>query len=81
MTPASRIIIAKPEAQAAPVGIIVDEVKEVITLENSAVEKLTFDEKDEKSNFSVGIGKFGEDLINLLNIPGIVLEKDASSNA
>jgi purine-binding chemotaxis protein CheW len=31
-TPKTRIIIVRPEQQAAPVGLIVDEVKEVITL-------------------------------------------------
>ena len=73
-----RIIIVRPEPQAAPVGLIVDEVKEVIDLDNSAIEKMNYDEKDEKGNFSIGIGKYGTDLINILNIPAIVIEKDAS---
>lgn len=74
-TTATRIIIVKPEEQAAPVGIIVDEVKEVITLEGSQIEKLSYDEKEEKSNFNTGIGKYGDDLLNLLNIPGVIMEK------
>jgi purine-binding chemotaxis protein CheW len=69
-------IIVRPEPQAAPVGLIVDEVKEVITLEVSAIEKMNYDEKDDKANYSTGVGKFGTDLINLLNIPAIVLEKE-----
>lgn len=73
----TRIIIVRPEAQAAPVGLIVDEVKEVITLEAEAIEKMTYDEKDDKANFSIGIGKYGTDLINLLNVPAIVVEKEA----
>ncbi|MBH1942011.1 purine-binding chemotaxis protein CheW [Mobilitalea sibirica] len=77
-TSVSRIIIVKPEPSAAPVGIIVDEVKEVITLESSDVEMLNYDEKDEKASLSAGVGKYGNELINLLNIPGIVLEKEAS---
>ena len=74
-TSKSRIIILRPEPQAAPVGLIVDEVKEVITLENSAIEKLTYDE-NEKINYSFGIGKVGNELINLLNVSSIVLDKD-----
>lgn len=76
-TPVSRIIIVKPEPQAASVGIIVDEVKEVITLENSAVEMMNYDENDNKADYSLGVGKYDNDLINLLNIPGIILEKEA----
>ncbi|MDF2944974.1 MAG: hypothetical protein K0S01_3832 [Herbinix sp.] len=78
-TTKTRIIIVRPEPQAAPVGLIVDEVKEVITLEESAIEKMTYDEKDDKVNFSIGIGKFGSDLINLLNIPAIVIDKEATN--
>ena len=77
-TSKTRIIIVRPEQQAAPVGLIVDEVKEVITLEASAIEKLTYDEKNEKGNFSVGIGKYEADLINLLNIPIIIIDKDSN---
>jgi len=75
-TSKSRIVIVRPEPQAAPVGVIVDEVKEVITLEVSAIEKMNYNEKDDKVNYSVGIGKFGNDLINLLNVVAIVLDKD-----
>ncbi|HWT76780.1 MAG TPA: chemotaxis protein CheW [Mobilitalea sp.] len=78
-TSKSRIIIVRPEPQAAPVGLIVDEVKEVITLETDSIEKMTYDEKDGKANYSIGIGKFGSDLINLLSISSIVLEKEATN--
>jgi len=78
-TSKSRIIIVRPESSAAPVGIIVDEVKEVVTLESGTIEKINYDDKDEKPNYSIGIGKYGSELINLLNIPGIVIEKDGSS--
>lgn len=77
ITDVTRIIIVKPEPSAASVGIIVDEVREVITLFNDDVEKMNYDEKDEKSNFSIGVGKYGDDLINLLSIPGLILEKEA----
>jgi len=78
-TSTTRIVIVKPEAQAASIGIIVDAVKEVITLENSDIEKMTYDDKDIKANYSIGVGKLGKELINLLNIPAIVIEKEAIS--
>jgi purine-binding chemotaxis protein CheW len=39
------------------VGLIVDEVKEVITLDQNEIEKMTYDEKDKKASYSIGIGK------------------------
>lgn len=74
-TGTSRIIIVKPEGQDA-VGIIVDKVLEVVSLPDSDIDKLTYDEKDEKANFSKGIGKYGDDLINLLNVTGIIFDKE-----
>lgn len=76
-TSVNRIVIVKPDPQAAPVGVIVDEVLEVITLDNAFVEKMNYDENDDKAEYSIGIGKYGNDLINLLNIPGIIIEKEA----
>ncbi len=79
-TTKSRIIIVRPEASAAPVGMIVDEVKEVISLPTEAIEKMTYDEKDEKANFSIGVGKYENELINLLNINAVVYDKDNSKD-
>ena len=76
-TSKTRIIIVRPEPQAAPVGFIVDGVKEVITLEVSSIEKMTFDENDTKAQYSSGVGKYGTDLINLLKVSAIVSEKEA----
>lgn len=76
ITDISRIIIIKPDVQAAPVGIIVDEVKEVITLDKSEVENINYDENDTKATFNAGIGKIGQDLVTLLNIPGIIREEE-----
>lgn len=75
-TPATRIIIVRPEEQAAPFGIIVDEVREVITLTNDDIDRLSFD--DSKVNFSLGIGKYDNQLINILNITAMV-EMDKSN--
>ena len=76
-TSVSRIVIVKPEPQAAPIGVIVDEVKEVVSLDNALVEKMNYDENDDKADFSTGIGKFEDELINLLYIPGIIFEKES----
>lgn len=78
-SPKTRIIIVRPEPQAAPVGLIVDGVKEVISLESEAIEKLSLDDKDNKANFSLGIGKYQSELINLINIPAVVVEKEANN--
>lgn len=75
-TNATRIIIIKLEAQSA-IGIIVDEVREVVTLSDESVEKPTSsDSNDIKAQYLSGIGKHGEGLISLLNIFNVIIEKD-----
>lgn len=76
ITNATRIIIIKLEPQSA-IGILVDEVKEVVTLDESNVEKATYNAKDEKTGFLSGIGKHGDGLISLLNIAGVITEKES----
>jgi purine-binding chemotaxis protein CheW len=72
-TSTTRIIIVKPELSMSPVGMIVDEVNEVISLDDDDdVDMMNFDEKDSKAVYSAGIGKQGNSLINILNIPEIV---------
>ena len=58
-TNATRIIILKIEEQGS-LGIIIDEVKEVVTLGTDEIDKVASNSKDEKSNFINGIGKHGE---------------------
>ena len=72
-TKSSRIIILKLEQQGT-IGVIVDEVREVVTLENERIEKVAYDSKDEKSNFLSGIGKSDGGLISLLDLNAVVLE-------
>lgn len=76
ITNQTRIIILKFDAQSA-IGILVDEVKEVVTLEDDSVEKVTYNAKDEKSVYLNGIGKHGDSLISLLNIAGVIVDKEA----
>ena len=72
-TKATRIIILKSEA-AGVLGIIVDEVREVVTLSEDNIEKISHENKDGKTSFINGIGKNGGDLISLLDLNAITLE-------
>ena len=71
----TRILILKFEQQAA-VGVIVDEVREVVTLDSENIEKAGYNPNDEKSLYLSGIGKHNDNLISLLNIEGIIVEKE-----
>lgn len=71
-TNATRIIIIKPENNAK-IGVLVDEVREVVTLEDENVEKAVYDEQGINL---IGVGKYKNSLISLLNIQGIILELD-----
>ena len=74
-TNSTRIIILKLEPQYA-VGIIVDEVKEVITLEDSMIEKINHNAGDENSIYLTGVGKQEDNLISILNIAGVINGKE-----
>lgn len=71
-TNATRIIIVKPESNAK-IGILVDEVREVVTLEEENIEKAVYDEQGLNL---LGVGKYKDTLISLLNIQGIISELD-----
>ncbi len=76
-TKATRIIILKLEQQGN-IGIIVDEVKEVVTLNSSQIEKVAYDSKDEKDNFIFAIGKYeGGGLISLLDLNMVVVDRES----
>jgi len=70
---ATRIIILKLEQQGN-VGIIVDEVKEVVTLETTQIDKMSYDSKEGGTNFVTGVGKHNGELISLLDLNSITLE-------
>ena len=76
ITRATRVIILKLEQQGN-VGIIVDEVKEVVTLGTSQVEKMSYDSTDGSTNFINGVGKRNGELISLLDLNSISLEENA----
>ncbi len=68
-----RIIILKVEGDL--VGIIVDEVREVVLLENDLIEKPYHDSSDSTQNLLSGIGKDGDRLISLLDINEVLTDK------
>lgn len=74
-TNASRIIILKIEEKGM-LGIIVDQVCEVVTLSEDEIERNLSGTKHGKDVFINGIGKNGDQLISLLEISVIIDEKD-----
>ena len=75
-TNTTRIIIIKLEPQSA-IGIIVDEVKEVVTLGEESIEKPNVsDAADPMVQYLSGIGKHGDGLVSLLNIASVIIEKE-----
>lgn len=76
----TRILILKVEQQGA-VGMIVDEVREVVTLDTDQIEKVTYDPNDERMMYLLGIGKHNDSLISLLNIQSLIIEKEKEKEA
>ncbi|MBQ2801668.1 MAG: purine-binding chemotaxis protein CheW [Lachnospiraceae bacterium] len=74
-TNAARIIILKLEPQAA-IGMIVDEVKEVVTLDEDEIEKVVYNAKEENAGYIIGIGKHEGELISLLDLNAVIGEKE-----
>ena len=75
ITNASRIIILKIEEKGL-IGIIVDEVCEVVTLDETQIEPVGESAKNGRELFINGIGKKDDTLISLFEISAIVEEKD-----
>lgn len=70
ITKKTRIIILTLE-QHESLGVLVDEVKEVVTLDEEHIEKVSY-EKDEKAKYLCGVGKYDEKLISLLDINAVL---------
>ena len=75
ITKKTRIIILTLE-QHESIGVLVDEVKEVVTLDEEHVEKVSYD-KDDKSKFLSGVGKYDDKLISLLEIHSVLAENES----
>ena len=74
-TKQTRIIIVKLENNA-PIGLVVDEVNEVVTLDERNIDSTIKDKKVEDT-FINGIGKNGDALISLLDLNMVIGDKDA----
>jgi len=71
-TNSTRVIIVKLEQQGV-VGLIVDEVKEVVTLLVEDIEKVSYD-KEDSNMFLMGVGKHNDSLISILDLNAVVSE-------
>ena len=74
-TSASRIIILKIEDKGS-LGVIVDEVCEVVNLSEDQIENNNINSNHVKDTFINGIGTSGDQLISMFEINAIVDEKD-----
>ena len=74
-TDKTRIIIIKVDG--ATIGVIVDQVKEVVTLDSEDTEKVNRSAGDDVANSYIsGIGKHDGELISLLDIVSLIVEND-----
>ena len=75
ITNASRIIILKLEEKGS-LGVLVDQVCEVVTLAQDQIETNNINSRHVKDSFINGIGKNGDQLIALFEINSFVDEKE-----
>ncbi|MCR5098435.1 MAG: chemotaxis protein CheW [Lachnospiraceae bacterium] len=73
ITKDTRIIILRLEAQGL-VGILVDEVKEVITLGESEIDRSNQNSNKQDTTYINGIGKSGDSLVSIFEINAIIDE-------
>lgn len=75
-TSSTRIIILKLDDQSL-VGVVVDEVREVVNLNPQTIETPSFKLDEKNAAYLAGIGKNGDNLISLLNIDNVVGDSKA----
>ena len=77
ITGKSRIIILKT-SEGDLVGIIVDQVNQVLTLDSNNIEKVRYDDKKGKTNqsFVNGVGHYDGGLVSILDLDAVVSEKE-----
>ena len=82
ITNKSRIIILKTDSGDL-VGIIVDQVNQVLTIDSNNVEKVRYDDKKAKSNatFVSGVGHYEGGLVSILDLEAVVSDKEAKEKA
>jgi len=82
ITNKSRIIILKTDSGDL-VGISVDQVNQVLTIDSNNVEKVRYDDKKAKSNgsFVSGVGHYEGGLVSILDLEAVVSDKEAKEKA
>ena len=53
-----------------------DEVREVVTIDAENIDKIANTNNDEKAAYLAGVGKNGGNLISLLNMHSVIIEKE-----
>ena len=71
----TRIIIVKIDPQAA-IGIIVDEVEQVMDIYDSQIEKVSGEKKEEANGYIKYVGKTDRGLVSLIELASVIGEKE-----
>ncbi len=71
----TRIIIVKLDPQAA-IGLIVDEVEQVMDIYDSQIEKVSAEKKEETNGYINTVGKTDRGLVSILNLAAVIGEKE-----
>lgn len=74
-TNASRILILKIEG-SGKIGILVDEVREVVSLSEEQIEQVASENMDTRA-YLMGVGKYNNTLISLINIGMLISDIDS----
>ena len=74
-TNASRILILKIEG-SGKIGILVDEVREVVSLSEEQIEQVAAKNMDTRA-YLMGVGKYNNTLISLINIGMLISDIDS----
>ena len=72
---ASRILILKIEG-SGKIGILVDEVREVVSLSEEQIEQVASENMDTRA-YLMGVGKYNNTLISLINIGMLISDIDS----
>ncbi len=82
ITNKSRIIILKTN-EGDLVGIIVDQVNQVLTLDVNNIEKTRYDDKktQDGTKFVGGVGHYEGGLVSILDLDAVVSEKEVKEKA
>ncbi|MBQ1881299.1 MAG: purine-binding chemotaxis protein CheW [Lachnospiraceae bacterium] len=71
----TRIIIVKLDPQAA-IGLIVDEVEQVLDIYDSQIEKVSAEKKEETNGYITTVGKTDRGLVSILNLATVIGERE-----